>query len=354
MKKTILFLTLLTLKTTIFSQYYQFQMNYSMYSISNNLEYGNSVEDKKVIQYRIDHKIKERKSIDVLKKGKIDKNPAIETYNQAGRIISVKSKNYHFTTTYLNDTIVTQSRSIYKKDTTENIYEYDKWNKLKGYKSFRNGKIISELIITKNEAGIVTNRLNKFGKNLKHSSEMKYYLDADNKLTKSERYVNGKLKNVWNYDCKPEGEIVPNKKIDEKSVCKWNENSSNGSYIIYNRTTDKEKTYLHKSYFTKDSVFYKSEQFLNDTIKVYESEKNDFKSIYKTFSEKGKLRFETIQLYNEMKLLTSNYNIRYTLRKSIVSERNYSYNNQNLIATSNFFHNRKMNSQSKFEYTFFE
>jgi hypothetical protein len=183
---------------------------------------------------------------------------------------------------------------------------------------------------------------------------MKYYFDNNNQLTKSERYVNGKLKNIWNYDCKPEGEIIKKKKIEEKSVCKWNENSSNGSYIIYNRTTDKEKTYLHKSYFTKDSVFYKSEQFLNDTIKVYEYEKNDFYTISKTFNKKGDLRYENIQLYTESKLLKSNYYTNYKRRKSTISERNYLYNNLNLISTSQYFFNKKMKYQTKFQYSFFE
>ncbi len=352
MKKSFLIISFTMLTIVTFSQNYFY--GFSNYSIAYNIENGNNIEENNSIKYRIENKIKEKKTIDVLKKERIDKDTSVETYNKAGRIISIKSNNYQFLINYFNDTILISSKSIYKKDTTEYFYEYDTKGFLKNYKTIRNGKINSEVNITKNTAGKITNRLNRYGRKLKKSSEMKYYFDNNNHLTKSERYVNGKLKNIWNYDCKPEGEIIKNKKIEEKSVCKWNENNSNGYYIVFHRTTDKEKSYLNKSYYTKDSIFYKSEQFLNDTIKVYEYEKNDFYTISKTFNKKGDLRYENIQLYTESKLLKSNYYTNYKRRKSTISERNYLYNNLNLISTSQYFFNKKMKYQTKFQYSFFE
>ena len=120
MKKSFLIISFTMLTIVTFSQNYFY--GFSNYSIAYNIENGNNIEEKNSIKYRIENKIKEKKTIDVLKKERIDKDTSVETYNKAGRIISIKSKNYQFLINYFNDTILISSKSIFKKDTTEYFY----------------------------------------------------------------------------------------------------------------------------------------------------------------------------------------------------------------------------------------
>ncbi|MBI1837464.1 MAG: hypothetical protein HYR91_09395 [Flavobacteriia bacterium] len=354
MKLFLVSLLTLTMHTQLCCQLIFFtRINYPS-AIPNNIEFGVNQDTRQLYNYRIQHKIKEQKITFINKKGKGSKNQVLEKYNKMGRVIYQKSKYYQVENQYLYDTLTIQSKQIIKNDTTLITYEYDQWNKLKISKTYKNGQIQNELLITKNSSGIITNRLNKYGKKLKHSSEMKYYLDTENKLIKSERYLDNELKNVWNYECKPEGELVKNKNFTEKSICKWNETSSDGGYIIFYRTTEYDRTYLNKSYYTKDSIYYKSEKFQNDTLLIQSYELNDFSKISKRYNLKNQKTSETIEILNKNKQTSSYYSIRYFKKKVHISEQIHTYNAQNLLISDIHYYNTKKNFESHYEYSYFE
>ena len=68
--------------------------------------------------------------------------------------------------------------------------------------AFKNGKLISKTENSYENSHLVNAKLLHKGKNY----EMKYHYNDQDKLTKTEFYKKGKLKESWIYECKPEGE----------------------------------------------------------------------------------------------------------------------------------------------------
>lgn len=281
------------------------------------LEYGISLEDEKVVAKRAETKLKQTNFTSRNKKNKIEGEGYV-TYNEKGRLAEIKNDKTSRHLVYENDSLLINYIEIDKKPENAN-YSYQN-GRFTGYQKYKNGRLSSELIVTYNTDGKVTSRLTKKGKNLKKSNEQKTFYYPDGKIQRSQTFINGKLKREYVYECKPEGEIVDVKKIDNTSVCTWKDERNDGSYINYARYTEEKETYLWKGTFDKDSNLIASERLLNDTIKIYSFEKKGNEEISNNYNKKGKLTYSSVSIFNDSHILVerqTRYGRKMKMHKSI-------------------------------------
>ena len=323
-----------------------------------NSEEGRGIEKPKDIQKRVDLKLKEYKSVWVIDK---DKRIVIYKYNEQGRLTQIKTlgkKNKAIrivNLSYTNDSLLSEYNSEYKKKKGPKFtYQYDENGRFLSNQKIKNGKIKNELIKTYNEQGEVTSRLHKYGRKLKHSSENKSYYNTNNDLVKTEYYLNGKLKNVYNYDCKPEGEKEAVKKVKNSDICEWTEESRDGSYKVYYRTTNKKRMYLNINKFSKDSVLIESNRFLNDSILVNHSFNFENTRTNSRYNKKGKLRsFYSNTSDSEGNIILSTRVNYWGSRRAYTHMTENKYDEKGLI-TETILSNRKSKPNSiNYYYTFY-
>lgn len=311
------------------------------------IEFGMSLEDKDVLQKREEIKLKQTNFTYRNKKNKVESHGYV-TYNSKGHLTEIKNKKTSRHLIYENDSLLINYIEINKTPKNSN-YSY-KNGHFTGYQKYKNGKLISELIVTYNEQGKVTSRLTKKGKNLKKSSEQKTFYHPDGKIQKSQTFVNKKLKREYIYECKPEGEIADVKKVDNTSVCTWKDEKNDGSYINYARYTEEKETYLWKGTFDKDSNLIASERLLNDTIKIYSFEKKGNTEITNNYNKKGKLTYSNISIFNDSHFLVerqSRYGKKLELHRSINE-----YDEKNMLTKTINFHEEKILSTIEYNHIY--
>jgi len=348
----------------------QFQYYYSNHPFSHdvsgkqihffNTENGRGIEDSKELKRRVELKLKEHKTVQLINKGK-DQITTVYSYNVHGRLTQIKSfdKNNELrqltTLSYTRDSLLSEYISVdKKKKETKFSYQYDENGRFLSNQKIKDGKIKSELIKTYNEQGEVTSRLHKYGRKLKHSSENKSYYNTNNDLVKTENYLNGKLKNVYNYDCKPEGEKEADKKVNSSDICKWTEESRDGSYKVYYRTTNKKRMYLNINKFSKDSVLIESNRFLNDSILVHHSFHFKKTSSYSTYNKKGKLNyFHSMTSDNNGNLILSTRINYWNSRRAYTNMQENKYDEKGLISETILLRGKNKPTSINYYYTFY-
>lgn len=311
------------------------------------IEWGMNLEDKEVVQKREEIKLKQTNFTYKNKKNKVE-GEGYFVYNEKGRIAEVKNKKSNKYLVYENDSLLTNYVEVSKKSESLN-YSYQKGH-FTGFQKYKNGKLISELIITYNEKGKITSRLTKKGKNLKKSSEQKTFYYPDGKIQKSQTFINGKLKREYVYECKPEGEIVNVKKVDNTSVCTWKDERNDGSYINYTRYTEEKETYLWKGTFDKDSNLIMSERFLDDTVKVYSFEKTKNSETTSNYNKKGVLTYYTKSVFNDAHLLIEREN-RYGKKSKLYKSVN-EYDEKNMLVKTTNYQADKIISNVEYKHIF--
>lgn len=311
------------------------------------IEYGMSLENKDVVNKREEIKLKQTNFTYKDKNNKIEGEGYV-TYNPKGRLTEIKNKKSSRHLVYENDSLLINYIEVSKK--SENLnYSYQKGH-FTGYQKYKNGKLVSELIVTYNEKGKLTSRLTKRGKNLKKSTEHKTFYYPDGKIQKSQTFYNGKLKREYVYECKPEGEIVDVKKVDNTSVCTWKDERNDGSYINYTRYTEEKETYLWKGTFDKDSNLIMSERFLDDTLKVYSFEKTKNSETTINYNKKGVQTYYTKSIFNDAQLLIerqSKYGKKTKVYKSVNE-----YDEKNMLVKTTNFQDEKIISTVEYKHIF--
>jgi hypothetical protein len=305
-------------------------------------------ETNTIFNARIKNKIKTEEITTINRKGK--SSIRIIQYNRLGRLIYSKSENIEMNNTYLNDTLPIQTIWKGKNRTYETNKIYDEKYNLLSEIQKKNDKITSKCLFTYNSNNTITNRFHLFGNKLKHSSEMRYFYNQENKINKTQFFRDGKLKTEWNYDCNSQGEIK--KDVDSKNICKWTEELENGNYTTYTRTNFENKSYLTKNQFTKDSILFKVENFINDSTLIYSEIINKDSKIVRRYSEKGKMKGEKINIYlDDMLQFKSRFSL-YLFSKKYKSEE-YFYDNQKNKVKEIRRVNGKTISTTNIKYTFY-
>ena len=358
------------LNSSLFSQTHNFHFSSSDPMIEDEkgefiwfypLESVRSVENRKVLEKRISNKMNSIQKTSYTKKGEKDLT-VTHTFNQLGRIVSThylqhkNNKTWSDKINYYNDSLINQVvTKKYNGDTVTYNYFYETIEgKLyyKGYETRKNQKIVRSKLITRNKAGKSISNLQKFGHNLKHSSETKSYYSEDNQLVKTEYYHDNKLESVYNYDCNTEGKKIEDKKVKTSDICKWTEERRDGSYINYSRSTNEKKNYLSVSLYDKDSAFVYWKKYLNDSILV--ESRNYYHDtrieVYRRFNDKQKLKNSYKYIYDENRNVLEYEYINYRRKHTYVQTKISSYNSDNLLETNTRYGNHKKPYTTTYSY----
>jgi hypothetical protein len=314
-------------------------------------------------------------------------------YNKKGLVTSIQNEYFNLSITYDNDTLINYFHQQGKKKTTEAFYIYDSVTKqLISLKEFVNdklffeiertynkegvliyesekmydntyellrkyneyGKLVFEKIKTKNrntemenqynENHLLIHELKRSGRKFQNTYEIKHTYDTHNQKTKTEYYKNGNLSHVWNYDCSEKGELLSTPtatSVSQNSSCSWKEENNDNSFITYNRTIRNKEVLLSKSYFTADSIFYKREEFKNETQLVYAYTKTTSSTLKTRYNKKGKQASFELILFNEQqaeKYVLKNY---FYFFKNKLHETENTYNSEGLITRKTITQNGK-------------
>ena len=194
----------------------------------------------------------------------------LQYFDQEGRIVksTFKSEKGGYETTYeYNNTgnLTKKVSTNYKGQKAVEEQVYNDQNQLVkkekvGYKGKysgieqefnKEGKIVSKKIFDKKDAEPTNELL------------YTYYEDGSKQ---SETYKkNGKIKYVWNYDCKSDGELIDVKNKDNSTICIKEETDESGNRTVWKRDFDENGELVKTmSVFTKDSVFIEMKSFTAD------------------------------------------------------------------------------------------
>lgn len=352
-------------------------MSYHYFNLSDYLGEINFKERQNVM---LNKKVK---SIEISgthygKKQKLEPYQTTTEFNALGRLTKLTSKNTTRKFEYQNDTLPIYIFEQYKKNIKETKIAYENGKRVK-QENFRNSKLTQSREYVYNAAGKISVSKWKFKRNY---GEMRYSYNAQNKMTRSEQYRKGKLKNVWVYECKPEGQDLASAKNEIlSSTCSYNEESADGSYIVFKRDIKYGKPYLLKRHYSKDSVLFLSEYFENDSIltssnrynpetktwtnnrfykkklvgqdivKYDDNKKLIFYEVYG--GRKMKLRYYTKNEFDSNGRLTteihgSGKNISY-IRKEV-----HVYNELGLIISTKTYENDKLASEQTIDYKYYQ
>lgn len=359
MKKIMLTFSLLFCLSNILAQYkvYNQPLGIDVYNFPlkyMELEYIHShtaFQSNNVMTIR-KLKIKEVKS--TTKSSGSSKNTQEHTkrYNQYGYIDYISSLKRYQKFNYINDTLLNEIIEVNKKDTSKIILRYEV-NIPVNVKKFIKGKLVEEKRVELKNENRISMKIFKRNKFIP-VTEMRYFYDSlTNKLIRTEYYKKNKLKTVWNYDCNQQGTIV-DKKVESHTSCRWEEPLPNGQYVKINRYINKDGEILAKSYFTKDSIWFKSESFKNDTILINKSEQISDAYINSNRSKKDKLTNLYISLNDKEDLVRSKVNIYYSRNKANVWFNEYEYDKKGMIKKASSYWNGKVSNQSTYTISYFE
>ena len=173
-----------------------------------NDDYSESIEG---LQTAKDRKELGVKQVNLTRTYKGKESTTSIEYNGQGRLIHSKNDNFERTSTYLNDSLEINRVIVDHGKTSVLKRTYNEQGKMLLEENWEEGKLKTKIENTYNGNQISNAKLFYKGDHY----EMKYEFNEDQTLTRSDFYKNNKLKQSWNYSCRPEGEALM---ADRKSV----------------------------------------------------------------------------------------------------------------------------------------
>src|SRR5574343_326617 len=282
------------------------------------------------------------------KKG--EENHAYElTFNSKGKILTRQTDKASTRYEYLNDTLIKRIETINKKEVKVVERSYNDKNKLTFVQQTTNGKLVYQELYNYNDEGfIVKSQIIDLKK--KKTYEMRYVYFEHNKLKYQEFLINGKVKKTWTYECKEEGVRTDDKKSALESMCRYEEQSNDGSYILFFRKIKEGKDVLVKNYFSKDSIMYLSETFENDSIITNKTTFSKYEIHNIHYSKHNKVIYETIQKFNDKKQTLENA---YLPKGKLRSKTTLNYNENGTISLYSNSNRKRVYSTTNYSYTFY-
>lgn len=327
----------------------QYTMNRTFYSNGNpENEYFYSILSDNKSEILAREHVKSLKCSVLNKKGK-------ETYsydlvfNTKGKLLSRQTDKSKTNYEYVNDTLIKRVETKSKKQVKIVNRTYNEANKLTFLQQTTNGKVTHEELYTYNAEGfIVKSQINDLKR--KKTYVMNYQYFDRNKLKHQEFLVNGKVKKTWTYECKQEGVRSDTKKSALESVCRYEEQSNDGSYILFFRQIKEGKDILVKNYFTKDSIIYLSETLEKDSLLMYKTTYGKNETHHINYKKNQKVRYETIQKFNNQKQIIENS---YLPKGKQRSKSSLIYNDNGTISIYSNANGKRIYSTANYSYTFY-
>lgn len=282
------------------------------------------------------------------KKGKANYSYEIN-FNEKGKIVSYQTKKFTKTYSYLNDTLLLTIETKSKKGIELHERKYNENNKLTFIQTTKNGKVKHKENYTYNDQGRISkSEITNLNKNKRYEMIYEYY---DGKKLKFQQFsVNGKIKKTWSFDCKEEGELNNSKVAVLESVCRYEEQNRDGSYVEYVRKIVKGKDVLIKNYFSKDSIRYMNETYKEDSILLNRSifSKNEIQHI--NFNKRQKITYSSKQKFNDQhQLLESQSSQKGKIRFTMLID----YNSNGTISTYKVANTKGVYSTTNYVYSHF-
>lgn len=272
-------------------------------------------------------------------------------FNPKGQLISKKGgrgKNQYSTTyQYNDDGKMIKETSTQKGNVKVLTITYNDNQQVTQYKITRNNVFYSAQISQYDEKNRQILKENYWKDSITPNSSLEkiYYENGSLKTSISRR--KGKIVHQWNYDCKPEGELVAQKK--QSTICINEELDENGNKVVWEKTlTQKGKVSKTKSVYLQDSILLSVDYFnahdklylktihhvnggvkrtifnkKGEAVHSYESIMNTDKQPIKTIlNYKEKRRYIALYTYeNQLKKMA----IRINNRRKTVAEYEYSF-----------------------------
>jgi len=366
--KFIKLLVVILLPSSLFSQkYYQGDYQMSIYRERSNFK---TLPQRDL--YKKDFIVKNKiRSVTERHLGKEEIVIRKTSFNERSLVQQIITQYDTINYSYLNDTLL---KSINIKGKKKKVVNY----------SYLHGKQIAKEIITDGElTSLFLTQYNgedkisftslQNGKKLKDNYLLKYYYE-NGELRSQKFYKKGKYFRTWDYSCSPEGKEVKNESTFQ--FCEYSEENKDGSYIEYERRQYGSAVYLHKRYYSKDSILYKYED-VNEDGKIYRRSTYEKDSVVElTFDKKnrvsnstvwqlgetGKAKRVTVKRYNRSKLKQTRstfYNEQHQKEK-IINQfsrkkyiNTYQYNEIGLITEKKNERDGKITSRFTYDYEFY-
>ncbi len=294
------------------------------------------------------------------KKGKT-KRQFVFTYSPENLVLSKAMLNgkgkelRRVTFSYNKDSLQTEA-VLYKrgKETQKNTYAYNKFKQYTEQAFYRKGEIKKKIISYYDSTRIKESEFYKNG-NADYSFKWVYtYYSDKSRKTSTIFKCNGKVKYTWNYDCKPEGELMSKHK-DSTLICQNKEydKDSNITYT-YRQFNEKGKPEKVVSTWSKNRKIMQYATYRENDIPVSFFKYNMVTSEYEQqiyYNKKGKETFKIINTFDNDNNLTEvdDYN-----KGSLNAKTVRQFNSSKLVTSeTNYKKNNKVINASKYDYLFF-
>lgn len=333
----LIYILFLSLTTSLFAQNNSNQSKYYLFRIQYNVDEPFSY-DKTLLDQAQKFNVQSATKTTFYKKSK-KPNIVHYSFNEFGKIKEQHTSKYTLNVSYMADTLISNMAIKGKKERYTTIHYSGTKKILK--ETFGPKKLLNRTVIQYNESDQVV--FSSF--TVKKTFSMSYEYEGK-KLVKQRFMKNNKIIEEWSYQCTPEGESVEEKNLS--TVCNYVEESNDGSYINFNRNEEKGKVVLRKTYFTKDSIWYKSESFKNDTILIYSATKSASTTQSNWYS-KGKISSQQTITFDSEKRIISQENKRGKKLKT-TSYTQYNYNEKGMLVSESASFKGKKIREVKYEY----
>jgi len=276
------------------------------------------------------------------KKGEANKSHGVgkfaldDQYNVLRYTYSWKGKPYssaEYTYDSLNH-LVMKKKFDKRGDSTRTEIQQFEGNHLAFYQSRnKKGKIQSTMLWGELDANLLTYDFYYKKLKMKYMWKNEFYPDSSKKrvtLTKA----NGKVKYVWDYQCKEEGQEILKHK-DTSTICEVKKNNTDGSVIITTQYVDGKGKVIRKverrdslDRMTNTKLFQgKDDELYRETINKYKGDKMAEANYF--YYKKGLPKYSSHNIYDDNGHVTSYKRITYKKgveKWSSSIERSYSSN----------------------------
>ena len=320
------------------SNYVQFYLNRVKYTKADDMGFNYGYDTIGVAVNNV-QKIDVKRSY----RGKMKSNYNV-LLNETGSVTEVNRKDYSTFYSYSEGNL-TQVKTTGKKS-INTVYAYN-GSDIKLKESYSKGKLTSRLLVDYNSENDVELSMLQNGRKLKNTYVMHYMYD-DDKVVNQKFLKNDDLLKEWNFKCKPEGEEASSKVLT--NVCKYFEESNDGSFIEFVRRIENKKVRLYKYYYDADSTNYRVEMFKNDSILMMKTDISKQERHQTNYTEKGKISFVYLTKFdNDHRPIETVYAKKGKIEKG--SKTVTVYNEDGTINTKQYSYNGKMNSKYTYVYT---
>ncbi len=262
------------------------------------------------------------------------------TFNEFGKVSKRETPKSSTEISYIQDTLPSAMKVTGKNERFTTMRYVD--NKKVLQETFGPKKLISRTVIQYN----TDDKIIFSSVTAKSTFSMSY--EYEGKKLSNQRFMkNNRIKKEWDYHCKPEGESVEEKNLS--TVCNYVEESNDGSYINFSRKEEKGKVILSKTYFTKDSVWFKSESFKDETTLTYSTTKSDDVSESKWYNSKGKVTSQHTTRFDSQKRVVEQQSARGNGLKKVYSTY-YSYDEKGMLLSEKGTYNGKKIREESYVY----